>query len=192
MEKLTSASVFEQYGDKIRRYILGMVHNPTEADDLTQETFLRVHRRLKSLNDPAALSVWIYRIATNVCYDRFRQSSYRHSTQSLDITSDDNDVETEDVDAPRVDKVIGQAEMTACVGQYLDRLSDSYRTVILLHDLHGMTNPEIAEHLGCSLATVKIRLHRARRRLKAALSAGCNLSHDKDGSFICEPKPHSD
>jgi len=193
MENLNSAAVFERYGDKIRRYILGMVRDPTEADDLTQETFLRVHRKLETLKDASALSVWLYRIATNVCYDRFRQSSYRLPGPSLDEAADDDAAaQVEDLDTPGVDKVIGQAEMEACVADYLDRLSDSYRMVILLHDLHGMKNQEIARHLGCSLSTVKIRLHRARRRLREALAAGCRFSYDEDGSLICEPKPPDD
>ena len=64
----------------------------------------------------------------------------------------------------------------------------SYRTVILLHDLHGMTNPEIAQALDCSLAAVKVRLHRARLRLKEALASGCAFSHDERGVFVCERK----
>jgi len=193
MGNLDSAAVFEEYSDRIRRYILGMVRNPTEADDLTQETFLRVHRKLSSLKDPSTLSVWLYRIATNVCYDRFRQPSYRLPGPSPDgEASDDAEEELEDLDTPGVDKVIGQAEMEGCVAEYLDRLSDSYRMVILLHDLHGMKNQEIARQLGCSLATVKIRLHRARRRLREALAAGCRFSCDEDGSLICEPKTPDD
>lgn len=193
MENLNSAAVFDEYRERIRRYILGMVRDPTEADDLTQETFLRVHRKLETLKDPATLSVWLYRIATNVCYDRFRQSSYRPPGPPQEGPADDDvSSQVEDLDTPGVDKLIGQAEMEECVADYLDRLSDSYRMVILLHDLHGMTNPEIARHLGCSVATAKIRLHRARRRLRDALARGCRFSYDEDGSIICEPKPPAD
>jgi RNA polymerase sigma-70 factor (ECF subfamily) len=91
--------------------------------------------------------------------------------------------------APRLDQVIEQKEMSACVQEYLDSLSDSYRAVILLHDMQGLSNPEIAEMLGCSLATVKIRLHRARARLRAKLAKGCDFSQDKRGVVVCDPKP---
>ena len=70
----------------------------------------------------------------------------------------------------------------------LDGLSDAYRAVILLHDLHGMSGPEIAATLGLSLPTVKIRLHRARRKLRAALEAGCQFSRDERGVLVCESK----
>ena len=79
--------------------------------------------------------------------------------------------------------------MSACVRQYLADLSDSYRAVILLHDESGMTNPEIAEMLGLSLPTVKIRLHRARERLRAALREACSFSAENRGTLVCEPKP---
>lgn len=189
--ELTSEAVFDQYGDKIRRYILRQVRNPADADDLTQETFLRVHRKLATLQDPATLSTWLYRIATHVCYDRFRSAAHRHAAQPLAAAADgdDTDADPEDADAPRLDHVIDRADMGACVREYIERLPDSYRTAILLHDLHGMTNPEIADALGCSLSNVKIRLHRARQRLKAALAAGCNFSSDERGVFVCERKP---
>ncbi len=79
--------------------------------------------------------------------------------------------------------------MSACVQRYLDGLSDSYRAVILLLDLDGLTGPQIAEILGVSLATVKIRLHRARVRLRAQLEAGCAFSHDERDVLVCEAKP---
>lgn len=63
--------------------------------------------------------------------------------------------------------------MSSCVQDYIAALPESYRAVILLHDVQGLTNPEIAEMLGLSLATTKIRLHRARNRLRAALGEGC-------------------
>ena len=187
---LTTEVVTQQYRDKIFRYILRHVRDPAEADDLTQETFLRVHRKLASLQDPATLSTWIYRIATNICYDRFRQPSYRHRAKPLPANVDGNESEQEleDTGAPRLDQIIDRADMGNCIREFIEHLSDSYRTVILLHDLHRMTNPEIAQALDCSLATVKIRLHRARLRLKEALAAGCDFSHDDRGVFVCERK----
>ena len=192
---VTSAAVFQQYRDRIYRYILRLVRDEHEAEDLTQETFLRAHRQLDALQDPAALTVWLYRIATHVCYDRFRQASYRHPVASLDVASEESsdagDGQPADTRAPRLDQVIEQGEMSECVRGFLEELSDDYRMVVLLHDLHEMTNPEIAQMLGCSLETVKIRLHRARRKLKAALAGGCDFSHDERGVLVCDRKPSS-
>jgi RNA polymerase sigma-70 factor (ECF subfamily) len=190
---LSSAAVFEKYRERIYRYILRMTRDHSEAEDLTQETFLRAHRSLETLEDDKSLTAWLYRIATHVCYDRFRQSSYHSPPQSIHAPSPGGyDVEVEDRAAPRLDEAVEQSEMSACVQEYLVNLPDDYRIAIILHDLHGLTNPQIAEMLGCSLDTVKIRVHRARRRLQAALTAGCSFSYDERGVFVCERKDNAD
>ncbi|NQT13255.1 MAG: RNA polymerase sigma factor [Planctomycetes bacterium] len=179
------------YREPIYRYVLSMVRDAAEAEDLTQETFLRAHAKLSTLDDLARLSPWLYRIATNVCYDRFRQASYRNRAKSLDAAAE-GDTEAGRTEAladptPRLDQIMEQKEMSTCVQQYLVGLSDSYRAVILLHDVEGLTNPEISQMLGASLSTIKIRLHRAREKLRAALSEGCLFTIDERGVFVCEP-----
>ncbi len=72
-----STAVAECYRDAIYRYVLRLARDPDRADDLTQETFLRAHQRLGTLKDPVALEAWLFRIATNVCYDRFREREQR-------------------------------------------------------------------------------------------------------------------
>lgn len=183
-----SVRVAERYRASIYRYVLRLVRDRVRADDLTQETFLRVHQRLGELKDPAALEAWLYRIATNLCYDRFRQREHRHPM--LPLTSPE--LETTPIDNAeqqlRPDQLLERGEMSDCVMQFLTRLPDAQREVILLHDLQELSGPEIAEQLGISLANVKIRLHRARVRLKAALTEGCAFTRDDRGVFVCEPK----
>jgi RNA polymerase sigma-70 factor, ECF subfamily len=186
----SSADIFSAYHTKIRGYILGMVHDPAEADDLTQDVFIQVHRKLGSLRDQDALVSWLYRIATHVSYDRFRKNSRQPGIESLDggaeasIRSDPGDA-----DVVRLDRVIERKEMSACVRKYIEELRPEYRQVIVLHDLEELSNPEIAEMLGVSLDTVKIRLHRARRKLEGVLNARCDFSCDDQGVLVCEPAP---
>lgn len=178
-------AVFEEYYDRLYRYILSLVRDPAEAEDLTQETFLRAFRQRDSLRDTGALAAWLYRIATHVCLDRLRQRTRRAPRESdADLT----EVEVPDPNSPSLQQEVEQEEMSACVQQYLADLPDSYRAVILLHDLHGLTGSQIAETLDLPLTTVKIRLVRARRRLQAALQAGCSFSHDERNVLVCEPK----
>ncbi len=178
-------SFFTDYYPRIHRYVLSMVHDPAEADDLTQETFLRAHRSYSSLQDAGALATWLYRVATNVCHDRWRQRARR---APLEDESTPEELDLPDSDACSVQQTAEQGEMSACVQRYLERLPDSYRAVILLHDVNGLTGPEISEALGESLATIKIRLHRARRKLQAALQSGCAFSHDERNVLVCESK----
>jgi len=190
---LSLSELVATHRDPIYRYVLSVVRDASSAEDLTQETLLRAHRKLKSLDDVTRLVPWLYRIATNVCHDRFRRASRRHRAGSL--KSDVESAAAEDLaqtvadPAPRLDKVMEQKEMSSCVQDYLAGLSDSYRAVILLHDAEGLTNPEIAAMLGVSLPTVKIRLHRARVRLRDALARACSFSTDERGVLVCEPKP---
>lgn len=187
---LTSADLFASFQPKIRRYILSMVHDPAEADDLTQETFLQVHRKLDSLRDPDAAVSWLYRIATHVTYDGFRSSSVRPRTEPIGLEEPIGEGPHGDVaDQLRLDRVIEQREMSTCVRNYIEDLSIEYQQVILLHDLEGLSNPQIAEMLGVSLGAVKIRLHRARRKLQVALGDHCLLSLDEEGVLVCEPAP---
>ena len=180
-----SSEMIHQYQDRIYRYVLSIVHDPAEAEDLTQETFLRAYRNYASLQNTAALTSWLYRIATHVCFDRLRQHARR---KPLESEVDLDNVEVAEPEMPSLLQLVEQREMSACVQRYLDNLSDTYRAVILLHDLHGLSASEIAETIGVSLPTVKIRLHRARLKLRAALEAGCEFSHDERGVFACESK----
>ncbi len=176
--------------DTIYRYVFSIAGDSGEAEDLTQQTFLRAHDKLSGLQNPDKLLPWLYRIATNTCYDRFRQAAYRHRAQPLeDQASSVTESEPPDANAPRLTKLMEQDEMSACVQKYLVDLPDQFRAVMLLHDVEGVTNPEIARMLEISLATVKIRLHRARDRLRKALNEACSFRTDERGVVVCEPKP---
>ncbi len=184
--EIENATVFFK-GDyqRIFRYIMSMVHDTAEAEDLTQESFLRAYRRRNSLRDEGAQTAWLYRIATHVCLDRLRQYARRNPMES---ETDLDQVDVAEPDTPSLQQTIERDEMSACVQRYLIRLPDSYRAVMLLHDMHELTALEIAQLLGESLANVKIRLHRARHKLRTALQAGCEFSYDERSVLTCESK----
>jgi RNA polymerase sigma-70 factor (ECF subfamily) len=180
-----SSALFTQYRDKIRRYIASMVRDPAEAEDLTQETFLRAHCRQETLRDPKSARGWLYRIATRVCLDRLRQRARQP------VAGGDGDAQPEQAaveTAPSAQERTERTETSACVQRCLDYLPDSYRAVILLYEAHGLTVPEIAELLRVNVGTVKIRLHRARRRLQEVMEIGCVVSEAGTGVPCCEPK----
>ncbi|HMB23446.1 MAG: RNA polymerase sigma factor [Chloroflexota bacterium] len=183
-----AAVLFQGDYQRIFRYIMSMVRDTATAEDLTQETFLRAYHHRDSLREAAAQTAWLYRIATHICLDHLRQSARRRPMESeTDLT----EVDIAEPDTPSLQKTMEQDEMSGCIQRYLNRLSDSYRSVILLHDMHELTALEIAELLGESLATVKIRLHRARHKLKTILEAGCAFSYDERNVLTCESKPQT-
>ena len=184
-ETVDAGVLFEAYHDRIYRYVLGIVRNPAEAEDLTQDTFLRAYRYGDSLRDPEAVRGWLYRIATHVCLDRLR---HRKPPLSLDSGEEEHRLKPLVSEAPSPLDISERKETSACVQRCLDFLPDKYRVVILLHEAHSLTAPEIADLLGVTLATVKIRLHRARRGLQQVMKRGCAVSNDKGGTPTCRPK----
>lgn len=190
---IDSRAVFEQYRDRIHGYLLKLTRQRDEADDLLQETFLRAHRQLGTLENPDAVAGWLYRIATNVFHDRLRQRTRRPELSSRGIRPEEPDWEEgwTDPEAPQIDEIFERAEMNACIREFIDGLPDDHRAALLLHDIEGFTNPEIAEVQGCTVHTVKIRLHRARKKLRDALESGCDLSNDRRGVMVCDRKPSS-
>ena len=128
---------------------------------------------------------WLYRIATHVCLDRLRQ---RVVQVSIDADGGEGTVGSLPADVPSALEIAERSETGACVQRCLDFLSDSYRAVILLHEAHSLTAPEIANLLGQSVATIKIRLHRARRKLQQIMKIGCAVSQTSKGVPCCEPK----
>ena len=185
---LDPAQIVSEHRSRIYRYLLSMARDPQTAEDLTQETFLRALRGLGSLRAPAALVSWLYRLATNVFLDRVRAEARRPLAYT-----DGHDGGTADLiekipdPAVRVERLVEQAQMSECVRGFVDDLPDDYRAAILLHDAHGLSSREIAEILDVSVATAKIRIHRGRARLRAALEEGCEFAPDDRGVTVCDP-----
>lgn len=177
--------LFETYHDPIYRYIRGLVKDAAEAEDLTQETFLRAYRYGDSVRDPDAVRGWLYRIATHACLDRLRQ---RKRVVSLDGEEGVDRVSPPVSDSLSPLDVCERKETSACVQRCLDFLPDKYRAVILLYEAHSLTAQEIADLLGATLTTVKIRLHRARRKLEQVMRAGCTVADDSQGVPTCRPR----
>lgn len=175
-------TVYDEFHTRIRRYLERMI-GPADCDDATQDVFAKVSVGLAQFRGEASLSTWIYRIATNAAYDRLRcRSSHPHADMPID------DAPPVEDRAPGVEQRLVRREMNDCIGAYIDRLPASYRSVVVLSEHEGLTNAEVAETLGVTLDTVKIRLHRARARLRKELGGGCDFYRDDRNELACEPK----
>ena len=174
-----------RYREPLLGHIRSIVRNATEAEDLLQEVFVRAHQSIEQLQAEAALSTWLFRIATRISVDHLRKRA-RRPVVAEEV--DPDGLNSADDSLPSLQDLVERREMSACIQRYVLNLPTDFRTVIMLHDLEGLTAAEIAEMLDITLANAKVRLHRARTSLKSALQAGCALSCDCRGVLVCEPK----
>lgn len=184
-----------RYRPKIHRYLCRLA-GENEAEDLCQEVFVKVERNLTSFRNEAQLSTWLYRIATNSFYDRLRSPSFKQKSKEYPIEIDDNTLEKRDFTTqqqkPGIDQQVIRDEMNACIRGYIDQLPENYRTVLLLSEEEGFKNREIAEILQVSLDNVKIRLHRAKAKLKVSLQGNCDFYLDERSEISCDRKQKRD
>lgn len=184
--------IFNEYQPRVLRYLTGIV-GPVEAEDLTQEVFDRISRGLNKFEGRSSLSTWIYRIATNMAIDRSRSADFKcRKGQSFfedESTHEPSGAPAANVLAVVTERLVIRKEMSDCVNEFIGNLSSDYRTVIVLSELEGLANKEIAEVLGISLGNVKIRLHRARARLKKALQKGCEFYYNEENTLVCGRRP---
>jgi RNA polymerase sigma-70 factor (ECF subfamily) len=182
--------IYSNFNEKLRRYLARLV-GEAESEDVTQEVFLKVNASLAEFRGDSSLSTWIYRIATNTAIDHNRRSSTRLKEQTADghLPDDSMPEESMTVDpTPPQDRQLIRKEMNDCIKGVVDGLPESYRTVLILSDLEELANNEIAEVLDISLETVKIRLHRARTRLKKELEHHCSFYKDERNELACDRK----
>lgn len=193
--QLAFEKVHDAFRPNILRYLTRLV-GPDEAEDLAQEVFIRVNRALENFRGESQLSTWIYRIATNAALDRLRSPSFpatgqtRGSTVVIGedkIAREDKDVWTGE-QTPSAEASLVRKEMNECIRSFIENLPADYRTVLVLSELEGMTDHEIAEIIGASLNTVKIRLHRARARLRKELETHCSFYRDERNELACDLK----
>lgn len=178
------------YRPRIHRYLTRIV-GVKEAEDLTQEVFVKVSQGLKTFRGESQLSTWVYRIATNAAIDMKRTPGYRQSVQSTEL-KESVDIGSKAIEVgeptPSTERQVERKEMNKCIRDFVDNLPENYRGVLVLSELEGMKDSEIAEILGITLSTVKIRLHRAKDVLKKKLQAHCEFYRDERNEFACDLK----
>jgi RNA polymerase sigma-70 factor (ECF subfamily) len=166
----------------IMRYLERYVGNHAVAEDLWQETLLRMNKGLSSFAGRSSIKTWAFSIASRVAADYFREPGRKTRIVELD--------EAAELAAPdrAIDERLVIDEMNACVRGVIDSLPDAYRAALILHDIEGLSAEQTAEVCECSVAAAKIRIHRARLRLKEALQGQCNFYRDPDNVFRCDRK----
>jgi RNA polymerase sigma-70 factor (ECF subfamily) len=168
-------AIYDEFLPRILRFVSNML-GEGEAEDVTQEIFIKVNQALSGFRGESKLSTWIYRIATNAALDRMHSSAYKQKASTIAEGSDD-DLEEQNIwtgeKVPVLEWQVVRKEMGECIQDYIRKLPENYRSVLALSELEGLSNQEVADILGVTVGTAKIRLHRARERLKKDLINNC-------------------
>ncbi len=162
-----------RYKSKVYNFISRMTASPNDAEDLTQETFIRAYTSIRSFQSRASLNTWLFRIATNLCIDHSRKSNARAKTISLSIENEEDDSESQrDIPDASFDpqRLLMNKELGGRLEIALRELPEKLRTVVLLYDIEGLPYDEISAIVGCPLGTVKSRLFNARAALRDKLT----------------------
>lgn len=160
--------IYRLHSRRVYALCLRMVGNTAEAEDLTQEAFLQLFRKIQTFRGESAFSTWLHRLAVNVVLMRLRKKSLP-ATSLEEATEPD-----EETGGPRKDFGAPDLLLTGSIDRLnlrraIDQLPPGYKTVFVLHDIQGYEHNEIAEIMDCSIGNSKSQLHKARMRLRELL-----------------------
>jgi len=184
--------IYETYHGRVLAYAAKLLGRE-EADDIAQEVFVKVGRSLETLDDPSRLTSWIYAITLNTVRDAARKRASRPEQPGETGCAQEQAEEpwlarVPDTRSRTPEQAAIRREMIACYLDYVRQLAPSYYQVYALSEFEHLADQQIADRLGVSLGTVKIRLHRARTQLFEQLRSSCQCYHNERGELMGEPK----
>ncbi len=169
-------AIVDEYQKNVYNLALRMTGNPEDAQDMSQEAFIKAFNSLASFRGDSKLSVWLYRIVSNVCLD-FLRSRKRRQTVSLNM--DDGEGGSSELEIPDLsampEEELNRRLTREAVRKGLLSLPEDQREILLLREIEGLSYDEIAQALELEAGTVKSRIFRARKRLCAQLVSGGNI-----------------
>ena len=169
----TSEKVWQEYHSRLRAFIKRRISDDAATDDMLQNVFLKMHAGLSSLKDETKLQSWLYQIARNAIIDYFR-------SQKPTVELPDQLLQPEADPSEKITQ-----ELSDCLQPMIQRLPETYREAVILSELKGLTQKEVAKVQGTSLSGAKSRVQRGRALLKEMLADCCRLEFDHKGR-LCD------
>lgn len=171
---ISEAELWQEYRARLRGYVAKRVRHNDAVDDILQDVFLKVHASLATVKSQDSIAAWLYRIAANAIAD-----FYRSQKPSVDLP--------DELVAPEPERnVVG--ELAACLQPLIAELPERYQTALVLSEIQGLPQKEVAARLGLSLSGAKSRIQRGRDKLRDNLLACCNIETGKSGIVGYEPR----
>ena len=170
----SSRQVWEEFSERIRAQLLRKLRRKDDVDDLMQEIFIKIHTHLGCLRDKKKLSSWIYRIVENSLNDYYRKKRFDSEFDEGEILPEDSSEENP------------LSGITKCLSVFIDKLPPKYREPLVMSDLEGIKQKEIARRMDLSYSGLKSRVQRGREMIKDMFMECCKLSIDNKGIINSE------
>ena len=168
---MTSQDVWNTYADDLNYFILSKIKDKTSADDVLQDTFLKIHTKLHTLKDVSKLKPWIFTIARNSIMDFYKSTNKVYDYQGYEIEHEDEFAAHTEQD---------------CLRGILANLPSKYRKPLFLSDIKGMKQYEVAKELKQSLSTTKSQIQRARKLIAKGFMDCCGFVLNEEGKLVGE------
>jgi RNA polymerase sigma-70 factor (ECF subfamily) len=167
-DKAAYRSLVEAYQDRVFGMVLSMVRHREQAEDLTQEIFIKAYFALPSFKGDSAFYTWLFRITSNYCVDHLRKNRPQIFSLDQPIEEQEEISRIETLTAPASERPEASLENESEIMRLLDQLGPDQRLILTLRESQNHSYEELASMLNCSVNTVKSRLNRAREALKKA------------------------
>lgn len=160
----------EQYQQKLYYFILKRVVDDQTANDILQEVLIKIYTKIDTLKEESSINKWIYQIARNQITDFFRAKKY-DTLNEYNVAEEEEDKNEEH-------------ENASCLIPLIKGLPEIYKEVLMMHEINGLSQKQIAEQLSVSYSGIKSRVQRGRDLLKSNLKQCCNFKFDSYGNII--------
>ena len=168
---MTTKLVWELYSEDVKRFILSKVHQETLADDILQDTFIKVHTKLHTLKNDSKLKSWLFSVARYTILDYFKKSK-----KTIEFDSFQTEIDTG----------INEHSEKDCLRGILVNLPKKYRDPIFLYDIMGLKQNEIAKQLKLPLPTIKSQIQRGRKQIAQGFMDCCGYKLNEHGHLVGE------
>ena len=177
LRTMKTQDIWKTHADDIKHFILSKVKDPTVADDLLQDTFIKVHTKLGSLKQAAKLKSWLFSIARHTVMDYFRTHNIDYQITDADMVFEDQKLNHTKAD---------------CLRGIIKSLPEKYREPLFLSDIKGIKQAEIAQQLKLPLPTVKSQIQRGRKLIAQGFMDCCDFKLNDQGYLVGELKEKED
>jgi RNA polymerase sigma-70 factor, ECF subfamily len=161
---------------RLHGFILRRIEDRDDAEDVLQDVLVKMHGSLSDIRDQSRVQAWAYQITRNVITDYYRRL---HSRSGRSNTLGDPEALVAEPEFPDAER-----ELAACLEPMIGRLPEHYREALVLADLEGVTQREVAERLGITLSGAKSRVQRSREKLREMLHECCTFELDRQGTVV--------